>query len=219
MKVTRADRVIGDVIHQEKCSQSMIKFCPHLACCVLLGTIGCEMPADDVAASTQHELSLSQSSVGTMEETIVGTWKDVEADNVDAYFADQTISTVIDEVMEIPLSDLGFADGSLSIHVKAKAKGQWSLDADKLTLEYSSVSDVTVGKATLDSDSLLRKFGPEFVSEFVNDFHKEFEAELPSSLCDQPIHRTVLSINGKVLVTLDESNGEIEQQIRVKEDM
>lgn len=150
----------------------------------------------------------------SMEEALVGTWKDVDAENRDTYLTDKTIQSEIDEVWTIPLAELGFGEGTLSIHVKARGDGRWSLDGDRLTLQYVSIEDVEVGEATLESGSLEQTFGADFASEFCKDFSQQFKEELPQTLCEEPIIVTVESVNDSSLIVRD-SQGESEEMVRV----
>jgi len=101
------------------------------------------------------------------------------------------------------------------MHVTAKADGQWSLSGDQMTITIENVQDVTVGKATLKSDSLEKSLGSDFVTEFCRDFPKQLQEDLPKFMCEQPITATVISISDTKLV-LRYEDGEIKEQIRIK---
>ncbi len=193
----------------------MIKFPPIPALCLLLAITGCNVSTEQPTDSGVHHPRTEDSSVGTMKEMIVGTWKDMETDNFDAYSSDNTIASEIDEIMTIELSEIGFGEGSISIPIKAKATGNWTLEGDQLTLKYDSVDDVSVGEASLDSDSLTKTLGADFVPEFLKSFSQDFKTEIPSTLCEKAFNRTVVSVDNSLLVLRDESDGEVAQQKRV----
>jgi len=193
----------------------MTKFFPIPALCLLLAITGCNVSTEQPTDSSVHRPHSEDSSVGTLKEMIVGTWKDMKTDNFDAYSNDNTIASEIDEVVTIELSEIGFGEGSISIPIKAKANGNWTLEGDKLTLKYHSVYDVFVGEASLDSDSLTDTLGADSLPEFLKGFSQDFKTALPATLCEKALKRTVISIDNSLLVLRDERDGEVARQKRV----
>jgi len=192
-----------------------MKLCSIATLCLFAVGTGCDVSTEHPAPSHIHRTHTEDSSVGTMQEGIVGTWKDLDSDNVDTYNNDSSVLSEMDELIVIELSEIGFGEGSISVHVRAKAQGRWSLEGDRLTVKYDSVDDVSVGEASLRSDSFAETFGSDFATEFVDDFPQQLKAELPSTICDQEICRAVVSLDKNVLVTRDESDGKVERQERV----
>lgn len=187
--------------------------------CLLPCLSGCG-PSPTQAPAAPRPVPLSDAVPTTaptsvsIEGLLIGTWKDAGAENRDTYAADSTIRSEINEVMTIPLAELGFGEGTLSMHVKARGDGRWSLDGDRLTLQYVSIEDVEVEEATLESESLEQNFGADFASEFCKDFCQQFEEELPQTLCEAPIIVTVVSVNDSSLILRD-AEGESEEMVRV----
>jgi len=177
--------------------------------------MGCCTSTKQPAESGVNHIQTDGSSVGTTKEMIVAAWKDVEADNFDTCKNDNTIASEIDEVTTIELSEMGFGEGSISLQAKAKANGTWALEGDQLTLKYASVDDVFAGEASLESDSLSDTLGADFVAEFLKVFPQEFKTEFPSTICNQAISCTVVSVDDNVLVTRDNCDGVVERQNRV----